>query len=67
VRNIFAGSHTEHHWGCFKPSAKGMNPYTKLFEIDENAIEFGTLFKSQVKRELLLFFYSHVSTSVGWI
>jgi hypothetical protein len=43
-----------------------MNPYTKLFEVDENANEFGTLFKSQVKLKPLLFFFSHVSTSVGW-
>jgi hypothetical protein len=26
-----------------------MNPYTKLIEVDENANEFGTLFKSEVK------------------
>jgi hypothetical protein len=33
-----------------------MNPYTKLFEIDKNANEFGTLFKSQVKLKPLRFF-----------
>jgi hypothetical protein len=44
-----------------------MNPYTKLLEIDENANEFGTLFKSQVKLEPLLFSYSRVSTSVGLV